>query len=180
MNQWYALRNQILFIGTGLVTYKGFCRLNSQLISASELVHVVFIPLVCLSSTNFNKFYVILVLWYEISRKLCPPPSTLQTWGCSTVTHNWMVELLVIVSGDISKYICTQILQRACYLSRVDQIQKIRDEKQRTYNRKIFGLSLSGSPQHFFPYLNKIWCCSFVGFIANSHQARCTTPNKRT
>jgi hypothetical protein len=28
--------------------------------------------------------------------------------------------------------------------------------------------------------LHKIWWCSFVGSSAKSHQARCTTPNKRT
>jgi hypothetical protein len=40
-------------------------------------------------------------------------------------------------------------------------------------------LSLSGSPSHFFRDLYRIWRCSFVGSIANYHEARCTTPNNR-
>jgi hypothetical protein len=33
---------------------------------------------------------------------------------------------------------------------------------------------------HFFWDLHRIWCCSFVGYIAKSHQERSTTPNRRT
>jgi hypothetical protein len=39
--------------------------------------------------------------------------------------------------------------------------------------------SLPESPSHFSRDLHKIWCCYFAGSIAKSHQARCTTPNKR-
>jgi hypothetical protein len=38
---------------------------------------------------------------------------------------------------------------------------------------------LPGFPSHFFRDWHKIWCCSFVGSIVKSLQARCTTPNKR-
>jgi hypothetical protein len=45
---------------------------------------------------------------------------------------------------------------------------------------RTFVKSFPGSPSHCLGGLHKIWCCSYVGAIAKSHQVRYTAQLKRT